>query len=64
MLENYFATEINGTDATGIVNIKTKEVMCICTKEKAKLILPLLNNTENAVIDGEEFCGKCGTKKK
>lgn len=47
-----FGTDINGTNQTGIVDVKTMKVLCLCPKENADLILQALeakkSHIENA----------------
>lgn len=46
----FFAESINGTDETGIVNVSTNPptLLCLCTKEKSKIILAgLVSHDEN-----------------
>ena len=39
MKDLIFAKNINGTDEAGIINVKTMELLCLCTKENSELIL-------------------------
>lgn len=41
-----FATKINGTEETGIVDIKSQRVFCLCTKEIAGEILKSLKQDD------------------
>lgn len=44
-----FAENINGTDEAGIVNVKTMELICLCTKEKSEFILEAFKVKESYV---------------
>jgi len=51
-----FATKINGTEETGIVDIKSQQIFCLCTKEVADEILKAFSNESRpelyAIFDG------------
>lgn len=43
-----YATKINNSELTGLVNVKTQKVYCFCTKEVAEEILKNRKNTSIA----------------
>lgn len=43
MNEWVFARKINGTDGSGIINVSTQELLCLCDEENANIILEHLN---------------------
>lgn len=46
-----FATNLNGTDNSGIVNIETMKVFCICEKENADTILKAMEYKNSCLQD-------------
>lgn len=40
-----FATNINKTGTSGIVDVKTQTILCICTEETSKIILEALKSS-------------------
>jgi len=52
-----FGNNINGSGKDGIIDIKTFEVICYCTKEQSKLLLEALNTTppQQASMSAEEI---------
>lgn len=43
MNEWVFARKINGTYGSGIINVSTQELLCLCDEENANIILEHLN---------------------
>jgi len=53
-----FATKINGTEHSGIIDMDTNMVVCLCTKANSELLLqalnmPVVSNNEVAVCEIE-----------
>lgn len=44
MPKYFFARNINNTDDTGIVDVETTELLCLCDEENSKIILAALNH--------------------
>jgi len=57
---NYlFATNINGKNLNGIIDVSTLEVMCYCTEEQSKtLIKALTTTTPPQTMSAEEIIDK------
>lgn len=53
----FFATKINGTDETGIVDITQNppKLLCLCTKEDSKIILEALIEFEQMIFINENM---------
>jgi hypothetical protein len=47
-----YATKLNGTDQTGIVDLETSSIVAICDEETARFVIDTLNQRDELIV----FC--------